>query len=203
MPVPEPEPSPGAVQGGVLLSAPARQLEGALLALQATGAAKGEAFGLVAKTHDPARVQEALRTALLLGGEAGAALDGYEAAALLGAIASHAPGLAQWGLAAWGEDRLVDDLDLADQDWVQALPDGLVVEGDCDVRGCRNLRALPRRLRVEGCLIVFGCSTLVALPEDLEVGRNLMLDADCGLFDVSDRLLRRMAPGLQEEILRY
>jgi hypothetical protein len=59
--------------------------------------------------------------------------------------------------------RVQGSLDFGrDAAWVTDLPEGLAVDGDLDLRGCRDLRSLPYGLTVAGTLFL-GPTTLRGL----------------------------------------
>jgi hypothetical protein len=143
-----------------------------LAALRATGAPLGEALGLAAVVHgDEAllpHVVEALRT------PTGRWLPNPQAVAVLVQVAPYAPDLAAKGLCAWGRGRfLKGDLRLGGCTWVTALPEGVRVEGHCDL-GCTGLTALPEGFRVGGSLSLDE-SLIQTLPRGLSVRLDLSL----------------------------
>ena len=94
------------------------------------------------------------------------------------------------------EDDLIvnGDLNLTKTD-IESLPDGLKVENNLSLYGCKNIQSLPeglevgghldlgysnitslpKGLKVGGSLSLFDCANITSLPEGLKVGRNLDL----------------------------
>jgi hypothetical protein len=212
-----------------------------LLALGATGAGRGEALALAARTHGWEAVLPFLTSPMGLeadpdGEGAFDDLDDLErdsgaaAVAALNAVAAHDPDMAQAGLMAWGRDRVLhEDLILSGESfqglsWIRALPPGLEVGGDLDLRGCGNLAALPdglavgcdlwlgfcvalkslpSGLRVGGDLVLEGATGILGLPGDLILGGDLILDHGCPLHRLSERKFKAMAPGFEGGMDRW
>jgi hypothetical protein len=68
------------------------------------------------------------------------------------------------------------DLDLTKTD-IESLPDGLKVENNLSLYGCKNIQSLPEGLEVGGHLDL-GYSNITSLPKGLKVGGSLSL-FDC------------------------
>jgi len=68
------------------------------------------------------------------------------------------------------------DLDLTKTD-IESLPDGLKVEANLSLYGCKNIQSLPEGLEVGGFLDL-GYSNITSLPKGLKVGGSLSL-FDC------------------------
>lgn len=65
-----------------------------------------------------------------------------------------------------------DSLNLIGSD-IEALPEGLEVDGDLRLVDCKSLKELPNNFKVGGILDLEGCTSLKKLPQGLEVGWDL------------------------------
>lgn len=65
-----------------------------------------------------------------------------------------------------------DNLNLIGSD-IEALPEGLEVDGNLFLVNCKSLKELPNNFKVGGSLDLQGCTSLKKLPQGLEVGWDL------------------------------
>lgn len=115
--------------------------------------------------------------------------------------------LARAVMATWFADRrnhVSASLRIHGGTWLEALPEGLRVDGDLEFYETRTLCELPTGLRVGGH-IDLGGSRISELPQDLEVGKDergdsLWLDRACPLHWQSDEAIRAMVPGVRGNI---
>lgn len=155
-----------------------------MAALEATGASRWSAFGMVATSMTGVgRLARREWVDYLTRCPRGA-----EPLLALLDLGAGDPTLANRLLALWLRDRHVDsDLDLSGVTWVESLPEGLVVEGNLFLVDCPFLAHLPKGLRVGGHLVLGRCPALRSLPANMDVGVDLILK--------SCHSLRRAGPG--------
>ena len=92
------------------------------------------------------------------------------------------------------------DLDLTKTD-IESLPDGLKVEANLSLYGCKNIQSLPEGLEVGGFLDL-GYSNITSLPKGLKVGGRLFIK-NTPLTKYSTEELRQMVnPGYINDIIR-
>jgi hypothetical protein len=92
------------------------------------------------------------------------------------------------------------DLDLTKTD-IESLPDGLKVEANLSLYGCKNIQSLPEGLEVGGFLDL-GYSNITSLPKGLKVGGRLFIK-NTPLTKYSTEELRQMVnPGYINNIIR-
>ena len=99
------------------------------------------------------------------------------------------------------EDDLIvnGDLNLTKTD-IESLPDGLKVENNLSLYGCKNIQSLPKGLEV-GEDLDLGHSNITSLPKGLKVGGNLYLNYT-PLTKYSNEELRQMVnPGYINRII--
>ena len=92
------------------------------------------------------------------------------------------------------------DLDLTETD-IESLPDGLNVEDNLSLYGCKNIQSLPEGLEVGGFLDL-GHSNITSLPKGLKVWGRLFIK-NTPLTKYSTEELRQMVnPGYINNIIR-
>lgn len=87
--------------------------------------------------------------------------------------------------------KKVENLYLVGCTGLKALPAGLKVRVDLDLRDCVGLKALPAGLTVGRDLLLCGCVGLKTLPKGLIVGGNLDLSICAGLTELPKGLTVR------------
>jgi hypothetical protein len=92
------------------------------------------------------------------------------------------------------------DLDLIETD-IESLPDGLNVEDNLSLYGCKNIQSLPEGLKV-GEDLDLGHSNITSLPKGLKVWGRLFIK-NTPLTKYSTEELRQMVnPGYINNIIR-
>ena len=92
------------------------------------------------------------------------------------------------------------DLDLTETD-IKSLPEGLKVEDNLSLYGCKNIQSLPEGLKVGGFLDL-GHSNITSLPKGLKVWGRLFIK-NTPLTKYSTEELRQMVnPGYINNIIR-
>jgi len=92
------------------------------------------------------------------------------------------------------------DLDLTETD-IESLPDGLNVEDNLSLYGCKNIQSLPEGLEVGGFLDL-GHSNITSLPKGLKVWNRLFIK-NTPLTKYSTEELRQMVnPGYINNVIR-
>ena len=92
------------------------------------------------------------------------------------------------------------DLDLTETD-IKSLPEGLEVEDNLSLYGCKNIQSLPEGLKVGGFLDL-GHSNITSLPKGLKVWGRLFIK-NTPLTKYSTEELRQMVnPGYINNIIR-
>jgi hypothetical protein len=93
------------------------------------------------------------------------------------------------------------DLDLTETD-IESLPDGLNVEDNLSLYGCKNIQSLPEGLKVGEDLWLEDCKNLKYLPKGLKVWGRLFIK-NTPLTKYSTEELRQMVnPGYINNIIR-
>jgi hypothetical protein len=153
--------------------------------LQATGVAPGEALALLAPSFGQEAVLAAVAEALRAMSDTQPNCS-EQVVSFLDEVAQADPPLAQAGLLAWGQGRIVPrGLNLSQRAWVTALPEGMTIQGHLNLHGALLL-ALPKGLVVCGNLFLGG-SGVMSLPEGLWVYGFLYLD-DTGIQELPRNL---------------